>query len=87
MKPAQTALPSPETLLASALFLMTNHARTRCPLVTSMIAQQLLHLARHPSQSVTPQLRAVCEKLAGQWTEARVMTSDMPAGQVSDLLH
>lgn len=87
MKPAHTALPPPETLLASALFLMTNHARTRCPLVTRMIAQQLLHLARHPSESVTPQLRAVCEKLAGQWTEARGMTSDMPPGQVPDLLH
>lgn len=73
MKPA--ALPAPETLLASALFLMTNHARTRCPLVTRMIAQQLLHLAHHPSESVTPQLRAVCEKLAGQWGDAREMAS------------
>lgn len=68
--PAAT-LPSPEVLLASALFLMTNHARTRCPLLTRMISQQLLHVARHPSASVTPQLRDVCEKLAGQWGNAR----------------
>lgn len=87
MKPADIALTSPETLLASALFLMTNYARTQCPLVTRMIAQQLLHLARHPSESVTPQLRAVCEKLAGQWTEARAMTSALPAAQVPALLH
>ncbi len=68
--PAAT-LPSPETLIASALYLMTNHARTRCPLLTRMISQQLLHVAQHPSTTVTPQLRAVCEKLAKQWGEAR----------------
>lgn len=87
MNPAIVALPAPETLLASALFLMTNHARTRCPLVTRMIAQQLLHLAHHPSESITPQLRAVCEKLAGEWTEARGMTSDMPVAEAPSLLH
>src|SRR5688572_13738392 len=62
-------LPAPETLLASALFLMTNHAFTRCPLGTRMIAQQLAHLAHHPSETATPQLRAVCEKLASQWND------------------
>lgn len=89
MKPETAALPAPETLLASALFLMTNHARTRCPLVTRMIAQQLLHLANHPSDSVTPQLRAVCEKLAGQWTDARqvVSASMLLAGSEGSLLH
>jgi hypothetical protein len=68
--PAAT-LPAPEVLLASALFLMTDHAKTRCPLLTRMIAQQLQHLASHPSATVTPQLRAVCEKLARQWNDAR----------------
>ncbi len=85
------ALPEPETLLASALFLMTNHAGTRCPLLTRMIAQQLLHLARHPSESVTLQLRAVCEKLAGQWDQAGSMPSDNHAslqeGNAFPLLH
>jgi hypothetical protein len=68
--PAAT-LPAPEILLASALFLMTNHAQTRCPLLTRMIAQQLHHLAHHPSATVTPQLRAVCDKLSKQWGSAR----------------
>ena len=89
MKTATLALPAPETLLASALYLMTNHARTRCPLVTRLIAQQLLHLANHPSESVTPQLRAVCEKLAGQWNDARqiVSTSMLLAESEGSLLH
>lgn len=82
------ALPAPETLLASALFLMTNHARTRCPLLTRMISQQLLYLARHPSESVTPQLRAVCEKLAGQWGDASALAQDgrHPAAPQSPIL-
>ena len=71
MKLPAATLPSPETLLASALFLMTNHAKTRCPLLTRMIAQQLEHLACHPSAAVTPQLRVVCGKLARQWGDAR----------------
>lgn len=78
MDASATSLPAPEVLLASALFLMTNHARTRCPLLTRMIAQQLHHLARHPSAAVTPQLRAVCEKLAAQWGNAR--TAGMAGG-------
>jgi hypothetical protein len=84
------ALPAPETLFASALFLMTNHARTRCPLLTRMIAQQLLHLANHPSERVTPQLRAVCEKLAGQWGDVHALAQQArhPAlPDVAPLLH
>lgn len=84
-------LPAPETLLASAMYLMTNHAKTRCPLVSRMIAQQLLHLARHPSESVTPQLRRVCEQLAGQWHNAREQQEAgaalAAATAVSKLLH
>ncbi|HWA12155.1 MAG TPA: hypothetical protein VHA15_03605 [Burkholderiales bacterium] len=71
MDASSASLPAPETLLASALFLMTYHARTRCPLLTRMIAQQLHHLAHHPSASVPPQLRAVCDKLSQQWGNAR----------------
>jgi len=89
MKTATLALPAPETLLASALYLMTNHARTRCPLVTRMIAQQLLHLANHPSESVSPQLRAVCENLAEQWNDASQIASAsiLPAASKGALLH
>ena len=91
MSVASNRLPAPEILLASALFLMTNHARTRCPLLTRMIAQQLLHLSEHPSDSVTPQLRAVCGKLAKQWSEARAGRMADPAAlsfnEVSTLLH
>jgi hypothetical protein len=71
MDASAASLPAPEILLASALFLMTNHARTRCPLLTRMIAQQLHHLAHHPSALVTPQLRAVCDRLSQQWSNAR----------------
>ena len=68
---------------------MTNHARTRCPLVTRMIAQQLLHLANHPSESVLPQLRAECENLAEQWNDASQIASAsiLPAGSKGALLH
>ena len=81
--------PPPETLLASAMYLMTNHAKTRCPLVSRMIVQQLLHLAHHPSDSVTPQLRRVCEQLAGQWQDARESTEAAlaTATAASTLLH
>lgn len=63
-------LPAPETLVVAAFYLMTSHARTGCPLVSHMIAQQLHYLAHHPSTSVTLQLRAACAKLAEQWENA-----------------
>lgn len=63
-------LPAPDTLIAAALYLMTSHARTGCPLVSRMIARQLRYLAHHPSTSVTLQLRAACAKLAEQWENA-----------------
>lgn len=87
----ELAVPAPETLLASAMYLMTNHAKTRCPLVSRMIAQQLLHLAHHPSESVTPQLRRVCAQLAGQWQGTRDHTEAdaalAAATAASTLLH
>ena len=70
MTPDIPALPAPDTLIAAALYLMTSHARTGCPLVSHMIAQQLHYLAHHPSTSVTLQLRAACAKLAEQWENA-----------------
>jgi hypothetical protein len=91
MKPSTIVLPDPDTLLASALFLMTHHAKTRCPLLTRMIAQQLGHLARHPSRNITPQLRRLCEKLAGQWSDTGEIASGKPAAiaapENSALLH
>lgn len=69
MKPELNDLPAPDTLVAATLYLMSRHALTACPLLGSMIARQLEYLARHPSQSVAPQLRAVCEKLSVQWAE------------------
>jgi hypothetical protein len=60
-------LPPPETLVAATFFLMTRHASMRCPLVGRVIACQLQYLADHPSDTLTPQLRAVCAKLSEQW--------------------
>jgi hypothetical protein len=40
--------PTPEILPASALFLMTRHAGTRCPLPARRIAPQRHHLAPRP---------------------------------------
>lgn len=65
---ARAKLPPPETLVAATFFLMTKHATIRCPLVGRVIARQLQYLADHPSETLTPQLREVCAKLALQWT-------------------
>lgn len=60
-------LPPPETLVAATFFLMTRHATIRCPLVGRVIARQLQLLAKHPSETLAPHLRAVCAKLSVQW--------------------
>lgn len=65
----RNGLPPAETLVAATFFLMTRHAAVRCPLVGRVIAQQLRFLAEHPSETLTPELRAVCAKLAVQWAK------------------
>ena len=67
MGPSIYRMPPAETLVAATFFLMTRHAAVRCPLVGRIIARQLQYLAKHPSESLTPQLREVCAKLSAQW--------------------
>jgi hypothetical protein len=79
--------------VAATFFLMTRHAAIRCPLVGRVIAQQLQYLAEHPSDTLTPQLRAVCAKLSAQWAKdaaemERTRTrSSTGHGDGSNLLH
>lgn len=72
-------LPPPETIVAATLFLMTRHAKVRCPLVGRVIARQLQFLAEHPAE-LAPQLRAVCAKLSAQWA-GEAMADGVSASQ------
>jgi hypothetical protein len=93
VEPARNSLPPAETLVAATFFLMTRHAAIRCPLVGRVIAQQLQYLADHPSDTLTPQLRAVCAKLSAHWAsdaaemERTRTRSSTGNGRGSNLLH
>jgi len=93
MEPARNNLPSAETLVAATFFLMTRHAAIRCPLVSRIIARQLQYLAEYPSDTLTPQLRAVCAKLSAHWAndaaelERTKIRSSIEVASGSNLLH
>ena len=78
MNNANLNLPAPDVLVAAAVYLMTSHARTGCPLVRRIIASQLRYLARHPSNTVTPMLREVCIRLARDWERLGLRPQTIP---------
>ena len=69
MTNANANLPAPHVLVSAALFLMTQHAQSRCPGVCRAIAQQFAWLARHPARDIPPEQRALYRRLAVQWAE------------------
>jgi hypothetical protein len=69
MTNANTKLPAPHVLVSAALFLMTQHAQSRCPGVCRAIAQQFAWLARHPAREIPAEQRALYRRLAVQWAE------------------
>lgn len=65
-------LAEPEIVLATVLHLMTQHARSRSPLIARVVARQLGYLARHPSDQLPSFLQAVCGNLEPRWQRIAV---------------
>ena len=64
-------LPDTETLLAAALYLATNYAKTGCPRLCDMIIRQL-NLIRGHSENAAPQAtREFCGRLLAEWEKIR----------------
>jgi hypothetical protein len=57
----------PQALLAGTLCLMSCPDSTDAPIYVRRIVANLEKLASHPS--LTPEMRTVCRRLAGQWEE------------------
>lgn len=62
LKPAE-----PEIIFAATLYLMTQHARSRSPLLARVVARQLGYIVEHPSREVPDLLRTVCRNLQSRW--------------------
>jgi hypothetical protein len=60
-------LPSgePDRILAAAIYLMSCHARTRCPRIACMVERHLALLGKHPE--VGDHVRQTCRQLAAAW--------------------
>ena len=60
-------IPQPETLLAAALFLATNYAKTGCPVLRNMIIRQLALVHGHPSNALPQSIKETCGRLLAEW--------------------
>lgn len=60
-------LPEAGLLLATALYLATNYAKSGCPMLCRHIMRQLELLERHPDPGVPPALRDIGRKLIFEW--------------------
>ncbi|MPZ45350.1 MAG: hypothetical protein GEV05_18535 [Betaproteobacteria bacterium] len=69
MTSANTNLPEPHVLVGAAMFLMTQHAQSRCPGICHAIAQQFAWLAHHPARDISAEQRRLYRRLAEQWAE------------------
>lgn len=58
-----------DRVLAATLYLMTCHARTRCPQLACMVERHLAVLARHPGTH--PHVADLSRKLANSWRAIR----------------
>ena len=67
MKAQKPDIPEPGIVLATALYVATNYAKSGCPMLCGMLARQLVCLERHPDASVSPALRDICRKLRFEW--------------------
>jgi len=59
-----------DRLLAAAIYLMSCHARNRCPRIACMVERHLHLLGRHPE--VGERVRHTCRQLAAAWKSVRV---------------
>jgi hypothetical protein len=62
-------IPAADRLLAAALYLMSCHARTRCPRLACMIERHLELIARHPGAG--ERVADTCRRLALSWIAIR----------------
>ena len=67
MEREKSEIPAPLTLFAAALYLVTNYARSGCPLLCRMVMRQLACIQAHPDESVTQAMRDTCRKLQEEW--------------------
>ena len=58
-----------DRMLAATLYLMSCHARTRCPRLACMVERHLAMLARHPG--TRPHVADLSCKLANSWRAIR----------------
>jgi hypothetical protein len=58
-----------DRILAAAIYLMSCHARNRCPRLACMVERHLELLGRHPQ--VGEHVRHTCRQLASAWESVR----------------
>lgn len=58
-----------DRLLAATIYLMSVHARRRCPRLAGMVGMHLRLLGRHAE--LGPHVRDSCQKLAAAWEAIR----------------
>jgi hypothetical protein len=58
-----------DRLVASALYLMTCHARNGCPRIAGIVERHFLHIARNPESGEL--VRDMCRRLAAAWRAVR----------------
>lgn len=75
MDPTRPETVEPEIIFAATLYLMTQHARSRSPLLARVVARQLGYIAEHPSGEVPDVLRAVCQNLQSRWMRIAASTA------------
>lgn len=68
-KDDEPALPEADRLLAAAIYLMTCHARSRCPRLALIVEHHLELLARHPEAG--ERVATTCRQLASAWRAIR----------------
>jgi hypothetical protein len=57
-----------DTIVAALIYLMTHHARSRCPRLALGIARHMQALAAHPEAAAV--VRELCAGLQASWVEA-----------------
>ena len=58
-----------DRMLAATLYLMSCHARSRCPRLACMVEHHLRQLGRHPGAG--EQVRHLCKRIAAAWVAVR----------------
>lgn len=58
-----------DRMLAAAIYLMSCHARNRCPRLAFMVGRHLQQLARHPGTGEL--VSQTCRQLAAAWETVR----------------